>query len=97
LFQPDPSQIKKWIAEVQSATSITGSTVPSTDKPPGSSAGQTFNVNTLTPAEQAARQKNEQIVANETLKALRSGFNGPARGPTTEHYRGIMDCGRLVQ
>jgi hypothetical protein len=76
LFQPDPSQIKKWIAEVQSATSITGSTVPSTDKPPGSSAGQTFNVNTLTPAEQAARQKNEQIVANETLKRSGQGSTG---------------------
>jgi hypothetical protein len=73
LFQPDPSQIKKWIAEVQSGASISGSTVPGTDKPPGSTTGQTFNVNALTPAEQAARQRNEQIVANETLRRSSPG------------------------
>ena len=87
LFRPDPSQIKKWIAEVQSGASITDSTVPGTEKPPGSTAGQTFNVNTLTPEEQAARQKNEQIIANETLKRSSQG----SKGPRTDKQPGTIE------
>lgn len=88
-FQPDPAQIKKWIAEVQSGAPAPHPTPPpDTDKPTDSTTGQTFNPNALTPAEQAARQQNEQIVANETLKPSSQGSTRPLTGERPSSIEG---------